>query len=157
MRAIHKELRMKQFSPDVWRCFTCGNDDHEALKHCGKCKHVWFCDKRCLQKGWPVHKKNCASLAGRGDIQTCMPTSCRKQVEGDIARDGFCILSHRTGPSVLLRDDATGELFESLTNQTAFFMDAVAPRASPPRNQRQNARGPAETSGSHVGFQQPQI
>nr|CAG4640861.1 EOG090X06BA [Eulimnadia texana] len=42
-------------------CGTCGQE--KAPKKCSKCKMVQYCDKECQRLHWPLHKKECDSLA----------------------------------------------------------------------------------------------
>ena len=46
----------------------------------------------------------------------------RDTIEANLARQGYSSIHHK-GPKVLLRDPATGELFDSLTDQSAIFAD----------------------------------
>ena len=52
------ELKIYNFVPtyDKW-CLGCPSKN--ATKKCSKCKSVYFCDKKCQEKCWKVHKKHC--------------------------------------------------------------------------------------------------
>jgi hypothetical protein len=52
------ELKIYNFVPthDTW-CLTCEN--RNAKLKCGHCKSVYFCNKACQKRAWPVHKNHC--------------------------------------------------------------------------------------------------
>lgn len=52
------ELKILNFVPtyDTW-CLNCGNKN--AQNRCSGCKSVYFCNRQCQKKCWPIHKKHC--------------------------------------------------------------------------------------------------
>ena len=42
-------------------CSACGKKS-DALKKCTACKCVWYCDKKCQNKHWRGHKKECKRI-----------------------------------------------------------------------------------------------
>lgn len=50
------------------QCQTCGRTMVTlaiAMQHgrvCGRCRLVYYCDKECQRRDWPVHKTNCRSV-----------------------------------------------------------------------------------------------
>jgi len=41
-------------------CNTCGTAS-DTLKHCTRCRKVYYCDRNCQQADWPRHKSTCAA------------------------------------------------------------------------------------------------
>ena len=57
-------------------CSACGKES-DALMKCRACKCVWYCDKKCQNKHWKEHKKECKRIkkeldkrGGRLDLGT---------------------------------------------------------------------------------------
>ena len=52
------DMKTGNFVPtyDTW-CLYCNN--HYAKSRCSRCHAVYFCDRQCQQKAWPIHKKHC--------------------------------------------------------------------------------------------------
>lgn len=42
-------------------CATCGEE--KVPRKCANCKAVQYCDRECQKLHWPIHKKECDSLA----------------------------------------------------------------------------------------------
>jgi len=42
-------------------CSACENKS-DTLKMCRACKCVWYCDKKCQNKHWKEHKKECTRI-----------------------------------------------------------------------------------------------
>lgn len=70
---LELESKDTNFVPtyDKW-CLYC--DNKGAKKRCTRCRSVYFCDRKCQQKAWPIHKKHC----GRDLFQLCI--SCGQSV-----------------------------------------------------------------------------
>ena len=45
----------------TWSCSACGKKSDTAKK-CTACKCVWYCDKKCQNKHWKEHKKECKHI-----------------------------------------------------------------------------------------------
>ena len=41
-------------------CNSCGKAS-DRLKHCSRCRKVYYCDRNCQQADWPRHKSTCAA------------------------------------------------------------------------------------------------
>ena len=41
------------------KCSACGGKGSNTLKKCRNCMCVWYCDKKCQNKHWKEHKKEC--------------------------------------------------------------------------------------------------
>ena len=48
-------------TPTKLFCSACGKKS-DALKKCTACKCVWYCDKKCQNKHWKEHKKECRPI-----------------------------------------------------------------------------------------------
>ena len=50
------------------RCQMCGQ---QTKKRCPKCTESYFCSQNCFKKGWPEHKKLCATIkSGDGNAES---------------------------------------------------------------------------------------
>jgi len=51
---------------ELWavRCQFCLMRASEELKRCAACKHVRYCGAACQREHWPVHREECALIAG---------------------------------------------------------------------------------------------
>jgi len=45
-------------------CLMCASGEASELKRCAACKHVRYCSEACQRDHWPVHKEECALIAG---------------------------------------------------------------------------------------------
>ena len=52
------EATTKNGTPSKLLCSACGEKSNTLMK-CRACKCVWYCDKKCQNKHWTVHKKEC--------------------------------------------------------------------------------------------------
>ena len=43
------------------KCSGCGKENI-GMKTCGSCRQVWYCDKECQKKSWPMHKHLCQKV-----------------------------------------------------------------------------------------------
>ena len=43
------------------KCSECGKEKI-ALKPCGSCRQVWYCNTECQKKSWPTHKALCQQV-----------------------------------------------------------------------------------------------
>ena len=48
-------------TPPTKMCSACGKKSN-TLKNCTACKCVWYCDKKCQNKHWKEHKKECKRI-----------------------------------------------------------------------------------------------
>lgn len=47
--------------PRDLKCAGCHQDRPlEELEKCGRCMNVYYCNKECQRKDWPLHKKTCS-------------------------------------------------------------------------------------------------
>ena len=121
--AWNKELRIKEYSPESHVCQHCAARPSKTvlLKSCGRCQRTWYCGADCQRAGWAQHKVRCnpevvvRRVVGLQDEE-------RAQMLEELDEWGYFVLMHATGPGVVLRDPATGDLFESLSNQDVFFL-----------------------------------
>ena len=45
------------------KCANCGAEDKKRnLKMCGRCKSVFYCNRKCSKAHWKKHKKSCKKL-----------------------------------------------------------------------------------------------
>ena len=53
-----RDYKLYNFVPvyDKW-CLYC--DKKDVKMRCQGCSAVFFCDKECQKKAWPIHKKHC--------------------------------------------------------------------------------------------------
>ncbi len=117
---IQRELGIGPFSVDKYNCLSCHKRPSSAVKLslCSGCRTVQYCSMECAKLGWKEHKKECKKMMTVSGI----PESHRSNLEGQLASQGYAVLFHHTGPSILLKDPRTGELFESLTDQVSGFI-----------------------------------
>jgi hypothetical protein len=54
-----QHIKVFNFVPtyDKW-CLTC--EKKGVNQRCARCHSVYFCDRACQQKAWPIHKKHCS-------------------------------------------------------------------------------------------------
>ena len=135
---VYKELGIIDYDGN-YKCHSCGaakTHDGRPLQKCSKCSRAFYCSSQCQRAHWPSHKPQCLPLVSLNLLDPSM----RDIVESDLTNQGFAFL-YNDGPKVFVRDPATGELFDSLTNQPAIFAsDAeaapyLAPLASLPNVQ----------------------
>ena len=55
------EPTTKNGTPSKLSCSACGEKSNTLMK-CRACKCVWYCDKKCQNKHWKVHKKECKRI-----------------------------------------------------------------------------------------------
>lgn len=77
-----EEIKIYNFVPtyDHW-CLYCSKKD--APTRCSRCKTIYFCDKTCQSKAWPIHKKHC----GRNQFILCCACG---QVANDVKSARKC-------------------------------------------------------------------
>ena len=121
IRAWNKELCIKEFSPGVYACDHCQArpSAEVSLKACGRCQRAWYCGADCQRASWAQHKGRCQPPSVRK--LTVLPDAERARVLEDIGEQGYFVAAHHAGPGVVLRDAATGGLFESLSDQDVVF------------------------------------
>ena len=121
IRAWNKELCIKEYSPSNLVCAGCMARPSVAvsLKVCGRCQRAWYCGVGCQRASWTQHKAWCQPPTVRK--LTVLPDEEKAQVLEDIGELGYFVAVHHTGPGVVLRDAATGELYESLSDQDVVF------------------------------------
>ena len=115
-RSWHKELRLKEFSRDRYRCLSCCAPPAAGLKLCGGCSRVWFCGKECQRAAWRQHRGSCAP---GGLTLTVMPSVGEAETRANIAARGYspAVATGGDDPAVLMQDPVTGGVFESLSDQ----------------------------------------
>ena len=87
-------LKCYNFVPvyDKW-CLTCNNKNCKL--RCIQCESVYFCDKECQKKAWPIHKLHCGRdlftlciTCGNPDIKSkcsdCPVKFCSEKCKNDI-------------------------------------------------------------------------
>ena len=121
IRAWNKELCIKEYSPGCHACERClaRPSAGVSLKACGRCQRAWYCGADCQRASWAQHKGRCQPPSVRK--LTVLPDAERARVLEDIGEQGYFVAAHHAGPGVVLRDAATGGLFESLSDQDVVF------------------------------------
>ncbi|CAO2590579.1 Putative protein MSS51 homolog, mitochondrial [Lemmus lemmus] len=44
------------------KALPCRLPDHKVLRHCKRCRNVYYCDTECQRSDWPAHRKVCQVL-----------------------------------------------------------------------------------------------
>lgn len=128
-RAIERMFRLgKDFCDQLRQCNGCGAvptaTNGVALKACSQCQGPRYCGKECQRKAWrDGHKADCKKDDSSAVVM--LDDDDYASVKEECELGGYYIITHRTGPSVVLRDRGTGELFESLTNKAVLKFGVV--------------------------------
>lgn len=125
--SIEKDLGLNSYCEPSYHCLECGATPPSVkLKHCARCRQVWFCSKACQTKAWKKgHRSVCRQEL---EIMPAMLDIDKAIVEQEFERLGGVTYIHGGGdatygqPFALLRDPSTGRLFDALTNSDAFFL-----------------------------------
>jgi hypothetical protein len=126
-RALTRELQIHEHAPaavKARRCAHCSSPAPAAhaeaeLKACSGCRSAWYCGPECQRLSWPQHKAACRETAAPLKV----PPRLRGRVLSSIAEDG-CYVSadlDRLGPVAIMRDSASGRLFESVSDRSVVF------------------------------------
>ena len=121
VRAWNKELGISEYSPACYVCAGCAAPPSAVvtLKACGRCHGAWYCGADCQRAGWTQHKGCCQPPSARK--VAVLPDGERARVLEDVGEQGYFVARRRTGPAVVVRDAATGGLFESLSDRDVLF------------------------------------
>ena len=114
----YKELGLRWYSPGEFICHTCGVTTPD-LRKCAKCSIVFYCSPQCQRMDWKKHKPDCLPRIRC----TLLAEEERDDILADLLRDGYSITSNHRGPSVMVRDPHTHEIYCSLTDQICAFPD----------------------------------
>ncbi len=123
-RALTRELQIHEHHPAIVKARRCAHCSSPAaaeaeLKACSGCRTAWYCGPECQKPHWPQHKAACGGSAA--------PLKVHPRLQGEllsfIAEDG-CYVSadlDRSGPVAVMRDPASGRLFESVGDRDVVF------------------------------------
>lgn len=125
---LERELGLRAYAPECWVCATCGVAAAAAkLAKCARCERAWYCSKRCQKKDYKGgHKDRCPS---KFQARCSLLDEGRdmEPLEADLVEQGYRVI-YRRGPGlggdpvVVLRDPATGELYEALSDQEVCYL-----------------------------------
>lgn len=120
------KLQIHKHSWKTKKCYQCSSRA-SSLKLCGRCKVAWYCGVSCQRANWREHKSACPQLKYTDSIRKAIQLNDYEKdvIFREIKSDGYSILSNADSNddeiALLLRDKNTGFLYESLTNQDAYF------------------------------------
>ena len=125
---LEREFGLRAFAPECWVCATCGLAATAAkLAKCARCERAWYCSKSCQKQDYKGgHKDRCPS---KFQARCSLLDEGRdmEPLEADLAKQGYRVI-YRRGPGlggdpiVVLRDPATGDLYEALSDQEVCYL-----------------------------------
>jgi hypothetical protein len=122
-RKIERELRINIYSSEEYCCTGCAaaGTSETTLRLCARCQRAWFCSRECQEQAWEAeHKRVCSKkprpLFAHDDEKEGVEESFEdwEKLVGSWG-EGRCF-------HALVRDTATGRLFESLTDRDMYFL-----------------------------------
>jgi MYND finger len=120
--SILKEHRLPPYAPDNHKCEHCGKRPKDLRLCCG-CREAWFCGEECQLKSWKAcHKKECQQ--SRRPLFRLVLGKDQDEIETEIDKSGYFVLTgsdDEPEPVIVVRDAATGELFDSLRDGKLIF------------------------------------
>jgi hypothetical protein len=126
---VQKELGLGIYGNKIFRCLNCNEASSKTVKLqlCSRCKSVWLCSPACMKAAWKKgHKQVCPDMGlkvGERSQLSTVPDIHKATLDAYVARQGSAIiaLGESQEPHALVRDDATGRLFDSLSDEDVFF------------------------------------
>lgn len=111
---LQKQLGLSYWSKGNDQYGYCGAEKSESvnLKQCSKCNTVCYCSRECQAEAWKSgHKEECKILR-KGKTISQPEYDC---LVAEIDKEGFAGVH---GMVILMKDPETGEIFESLSDET---------------------------------------
>jgi hypothetical protein len=127
---VQKELGLGIYSNKIFRCLNCNATPSKTVKLqlCGRCKSVWLCSPACMKAAWKKgHIQGCPDMGLEVGESSHLSTSSDSQkatLDEIVSRQGCALvaLGESQEPRALIRDDATGRLFDSLSDEDVYFL-----------------------------------
>jgi hypothetical protein len=127
---VQKELGLGIYNNRIFRCLNCNATPSKTVKLqlCSRCKSVWLCSPVCMKAAWKKgHKQGCTAMGVKVGESSHLSTTCDSQkatLDAIVSRQGCALvaLGESQEPRALIRDDATGRLFDSLSDEDVYFL-----------------------------------
>jgi hypothetical protein len=126
---VQKELGLGIYKDRFYRCLNCNEAPSKTVKlHlCSRCKSVWLCSQACMKNVWKKgHKQVCKDMGIEAGVRSevvATPDELKPAIEEAIAQRGFVLvlICAEQEPLMMVNDDATGRLFDSVSDENLYF------------------------------------